>query len=291
MSSWILFLVRAVAYPLSVVPYAWVLAIGDFLGILWFDVFRIRRVVACNNIHKAFPQLNDKECRDLARKSCKNMGRGLMDYFVLLNIKSNDFEKYFENEGLDKMKKYDNLGVLCVTLHLGSYDFATVGSALRGLRLSVISKQFKLKWVNDLWFGLRKQVGARFIREEGSTFEILKALKRREKVVFVLDQFMGPPTGVKVNFFGLPTGADQGLALLALRSHCPIVPIYNFRRDDGKIVLVVEDAMTLNETGDRREDIKRITQQLTDKIEEIIRRHPEQWMWIHRRWKEFRDDG
>lgn len=265
--------------------------IGDFIGMLWFDVFRIRRQVAIENLGIAFPELSIDERTKLARKSLHHMGRTIMDYTVLPFLRRENFDKHFVLEGEEHVEKAleQGKGVIFLTLHLGNGDFAIGGLSRLGWRIHLISKEFKLQWLNELWFGMRRQHGTRFIAPEKSSFDILRALKRNEIVIFVLDQFMGPPVGVRTTFFGKETGTAAGLALMAHRTGASVIPSYTYRRDDGRQTIVFEAPIEYLDDSLREKNIAVMTQIYTDKIEAIIRRHPEQWMWIHRRWKAFRD--
>lgn len=98
---------------------------------------------------------------------------------------------------------------------------------------------------------------------------------------------MGPPIGVRTKFFGRETGTAMGLALMAERTGAPVVPMYTVRQPDGSAIVIFEPEIPMQDFGPRDETIARMTQVYTDKIEEIVRKHPEQWMWIHRRWKDF----
>jgi KDO2-lipid IV(A) lauroyltransferase len=181
-------------------------------------------------------------------------------------------------------------GVLFLAAHIGNGDVASAMLSLSGLPIHLISKQFRSKWLNDAWFNIRGRLGTRFIAPENSSFEVLRALRKNEIVVFVLDQFMGPPVGVETTFFGHRTGTAAGLATIASRTGSPVIPVNTYRRPDGRHVISFGDEIPFISTeGQERNqrDIQVMTQAYTDKIEEIVRQHPEQWMWIHRRWKEF----
>ena len=154
--------------------------------------------------------------------------------------------------------------------------------------MNLITKRIKNEVINNFWFGARRFHGTRLIEDRRSTFDILKALKRNESVIFVLDQFMGPPLGVPVHFFGRKTGAAMGLALLVEKTRVPVIPCYSYVNEKGKIVDVFEPEIPFQDFGSREETIEKMTQIYTDKIEEIVRQYPEQWMWVHKRWKEFK---
>jgi KDO2-lipid IV(A) lauroyltransferase len=136
---------------------------------------------------------------------------------------------------------------------------------------------------------MRRKHGTRFISPEKSSFEILRALRRNEIVIFVLDQFMGPPIGVRTRFFGKETGTAAGCALMAGRTGAPLIPCCTYRRSDGRHVAFFEAPIPFLDDGLREKNIAVMTQIYTDKIESYVRLYPGQWMWIHRRWKEFRE--
>ncbi len=285
------FVFKAFAFFISVLPLSVRLSLGDLLGLLWFDVFRIRRQVALQNLRIAFPEWTEEQRVTTARWSLRNMGRGIIDFASLPFFNDRMLSEQFEFQGLENVKNalLKKRGVLLLGLHFGPGDFGIAATSRKGLPLNLISKEFKTKWLNDLWFGMRGRQGTKFISPEKSSFDILRALKRNECVVFVLDQFMGPPIGVRTNFFGKETGTAAGLALMAGRTQAPVLACYPYRRGDGKIIIVFENEVSFQAIGPNNQNIARMTQVYTDKLEEIVRKHPEQWMWIHRRWKEFRD--
>lgn len=287
---------RAVSALIQMMPSSVQDSLGNFIGLLWFDVLRIRRQVAIENVQRAFPNLSLNEQVQMARHSLMHMGRTLVEYTSFPFAGRKKFDQQFVTTGEENFKAAfeKNKGVLLLTLHLGNGDLALAALSRRGFPIYLISKQFKTKWLNDLWFGMREKHGTKFISHEKSSFEILRALKKNGAVVFVLDQFMGPPIGVRTQFFGHETGTAAGLALMASRTGAPVVPCYTFRRSDGLVEMVFEPELPSysNESGsdDSSTDAKisLLTQIYTDKIESIVRKYPEQWMWIHRRWKEYR---
>lgn len=272
------------------------LGFGDAIGLLWFDVFRIRRNVALENLKIAFPEMTLKQRRSMARNSLRTMGRTLTDFALFPFFKASDVPKMFTMRGLEHFEaaRAKNKGVLVLSLHLGNGDFGVAALSRLGYPISLISKNFKSKWLNDLWFGMRAKHGTQFIAPEKSSFQILRALKAKRSVFFVLDQYMGPPVGCRTTFFGKETGTAMGLALMAQRSEAPVVLAYTFREAGDRHVVVFEpeipwtSAVTpLGQVASDEENISSMTQVYTDKLEEVVRRYPGQWMWIHRRWKNF----
>ncbi len=289
------FLGRIFAAGIAFAPEGIRRSLGDAVGFLWFEVLKIRRRVALENVRLAFPEKSEKEVLAIAQGSMSNLGRTIIEFAqfpFFSREKLNDFFVFegFENvtEALKKKK-----GVLFLSMHLGNGDFAVAASSISGLKINLISKRFKTKWLDELWFGMRAKHGTKFISPEKSSFEILRALGRNEVVIFVLDQFMGPPIGVRTKFFGRETGTAMGLALVHLRTEAPLIFTYTYRRPDNKMVVVFEKEATVADFGldpaspNRAQTISVLTQKYTDKIEQIVRRYPNQWMWIHRRWKDF----
>lgn len=285
------FFFKSLSFAVSRLP-RWVNeALGDAIGFLWFDIFRIRRQVALDNVAIAFPDATEERKIAIARASMSNLGRTLVEYALFPFFGKASIDRHFEINGLEyvhaalERKK----GAIFLTLHLGNGDFGIAALSRIGLPIHLISKEFKSRWLNDLWFGMRKKHGTRFISPEKSSFEILRALRRNEIIIFVLDQFMGPPIGVRTKFFGKETGTAAGLALMAERTGAPVLPSYTYRLPDGRHRIVFEPPIELLDDSLRDKNFSAMTQIYTDKIESIVRRHPEQWMWIHRRWKDFRD--
>lgn len=263
--------------------------LGYFLGILWFDVFRIRREVALENLEIAFPEKTSQERVHIARSSVLEMGRCFVEYINMYFYEKEQVDTYFrfENLGLLESALAHQRGVLILGLHLSNGDFGITGLSSRGYGLHVISKVMTSQWLDRLWFSIRKKHGVEFIAPRKSAFDILKALKKKESVVFVLDQFMGPPLGVETEFFGKKTGTAFGLALFSEKTKAPVLPCFTYRDSEGFLVIRFEEEIPLETKETRDLTLQFMTQKYTDKIEDIIRRYPKQWMWIHRRWKVF----
>jgi Kdo2-lipid IVA lauroyltransferase/acyltransferase len=265
--------------------------IGDAIGVFWFDILRVRRRVALENLRLCFPDLGEEQRVHIARSSLKHLGRTFLEFWRLPAATPDRYKDEFVLKGEEHLRRAltRNHGAFILSSHIGSGDWASTGLALRGIYLNVITKEFKNKTLNQFWFETRQRFGMGLIPDRRSSLHILKILKRNGLVGFVLDQFLGPPIGVRTKFFGKETGTPMGLALLAERSGAAVVPGLTYRGDDGRTYLEFEPEIPFVETGNKDENIRVNTQLYCDKIEEWVRKHPEQWMWVHRRWKEFRE--
>ena len=278
---------------LACLPRQQVRALGSFLGWLWVDILRIRRDVIQENLDIAFPDVPQKEKIKWGRQSVHKLGG---DFFEILTTPFFDqkwLEKNIVFEGLENLQKAQsqNKGVYLLSLHLGNGDTAASALSMKGYRLFLISKYFRNQWLNKIWFYFRSAQGVKYIEahSDKTTFEILRAIRAKDFVIFVLDQFMGRPYAVENTFFGRKTGTAYGLALFYLKTKSPVVPVYGFEAEDGRLHVVCEAPLDLESlrTSDQDKSIAALTQFFNDVIESIIKKHPQDWMWIHRRWKDY----
>jgi KDO2-lipid IV(A) lauroyltransferase len=269
--------------------------IGDALGCLWFDILRIRRKVALDNLKACFGEKSEEERLTIARSSVYHIGRSFVEFLRIPAIaESREQRDYWRQKftihGEDNLKAAlaKGHGVFLLTAHVGNGDWATAGMALSGYHIHVITKEIKLGWLNTFWFETRQSLGTDLIADRNSSLAILKLMKKNQIVAFMLDQFLGPPIGIKTQFFGRETGTAMGLALLAGRSQAAVVPAYSYRDPDGMTHVVFEPEIPFVEGENKDETMTKMTQAYCDRIETWVRKIPEQWMWVHRRWKTFK---
>tara|TARA_B110001454_G_scaffold183141_1_gene178111 strand:- start:45977 stop:46861 length:885 start_codon:yes stop_codon:yes gene_type:complete len=263
------------------------------LGILWFDILRIRRRDVVSHIGIVFPNLTETEKIKMGRRSMRLQTGALADLFYMPYMNKAWRDKYIVFEGTEHVASARTLGkgVLLLGMHIGSGDLAANMITAELGNFHLITKLMKNKVLNDFWFSLRAYYGVKHIEPHGekTPFQILKALKSNGLVVFVLDQFMGKPYGIETTFFDRKTGTAQGLAVFHLKTKAPVVPVYCYEAPDGRVHIVFEAPLVLSGlVSDGKEDtVARLTQYFCSVTERIIRKHPEHWMWLHRRWKKF----
>ena len=179
-------------------PHAVHRTMAWMVALIWFDLLRIRRKVAIGNILKAFPEKSPDEACRLARQSLYHMGLTLTEFFSLPFLGRKEFREMVKVKGEDHLRQAlrENKGVLVLGVHISNGDLAIAALASWGYPIHVISKIFKNKWLNEIWFSSRRAKGVGFIPPRKSSYRILKALKRNELVVFPLDQYTGPPNGI-----------------------------------------------------------------------------------------------
>lgn len=258
---------------------------------LWFDFFKIRRFTVLKNLSIAFPQMSKKEKYRIARESMFHLCYNFVEICLLPFISQSNTQNICEFHGLEHYQQaiQKKSGMLLLSQHVGNGDFASAMLSLNNIPITVISKKFTVKLANQIWFGIREKMGVKFIEPHGAStvYDILKCKKENRPVGFVLDQFMSVPYGIETKFFGKVTGTAYGLALFAIKTKSPVVPIHTYRDKNLKTHICFERPLPLLENQDRSEQVRILTQSYNDHIETIIKKYPEQWMWVHRRWKEF----
>lgn len=281
----------SLAFCLGLMPIRLRWELGSLLGWLWFDVFRIRRMVILKNLTIAFPNLSKEERVRLARISMKNICYNFIEICLIPKLDQAWLENQVVFHGLEHYEKArsEGKGILMLSMHMGNGDVGTAALALKGIPVQVISKKFKNPFLNQFWFGVREKMGTRFLAAHGKSlpFDILKACKQNQVVIFVIDQFMGKPFGIESRFFGRKTGSAYGLSLFALKTGAPVLPVYAYRDAELRTHVAFEPVIPFEKTEDRDLQFAHMTQKYNDQVEKIVRRHPDQWMWVHRRWKKW----
>ena len=288
MKRWIGWAGRAFSYALFVSPHGLRRAFAWVLAFLWFDLFRIRRQSALDNVAIAFPQMAADERVRIVRQSLQHLAHNLVEYSFLPWVTKDNANELMEFQNFELLDEVlaRGRGALLLTLHMGHGDLACAAMSFKGYPVIMVSKVFKAKWLNDLWFGMRERAGTKFVPPRNSSYALLKGLKTGHCTIIPLDQFTGPPVGVRTTFFGRETGTAAGLAVMAARSKAPVISCYTWRQANGRHALRMVREIPLG--GDSADSTEDVTQRFNNELETFVRLHPEQWMWIHRRWKTFK---
>jgi KDO2-lipid IV(A) lauroyltransferase len=180
-------------------------------------------------------------------------------------------------------------GVLVLTGHFGNWELATVGAIAnfpqyRG-RINYLRKPLSPDWLDTLVTRRFRRAGIRVFPKKGTLEAILDRLAAKDIVVFILDQHAGGRDGVELDFFGHPAWTFRSLATIALATGAPVVPAATWREADGHHVLRFEEPLPVVECTDVDEAIRVNTRMYNAALERLVVRHPEQWFWMHRRWK------
>ncbi|MBK8012865.1 MAG: lysophospholipid acyltransferase family protein [Deltaproteobacteria bacterium] len=262
-------------------------ALVEALAWWWWTVLRYRRRTVLANLSQAFPELSPAARRSLARDVFRHLVHLLVELLILPHQRGQGgFEAVGHTIGLEHFEqaRAQGRGVLVAAGHLGSWEAAMCAAARHVLPAHIVVKVLP-KWLERFVNDLRRSAGLSVLSEKNVLKHVLRALKRNETVVFVIDQNATRKLGVFVNFFGREASTLAGLAVVAARTRAPVVAAIAYRLEDGQQVLAFTPEIPFEPKSTHDDTIRHMTQRYTEVIERAIRAHPAQWFWTHRRWK------
>ncbi|MGA3161205.1 MAG: lysophospholipid acyltransferase family protein [Terracidiphilus sp.] len=281
-------LVMAVARPLGWLPRGLARCMA---GVLAWNVYmlhsRLRRV-GQRNLELAFPELSSKSRRAELRGVYRSLGRQLVEFCRMTRYTAENTQGWIRTEGLDHYlaAKARGKGVLIVTGHMGAWELSSFYHSLMGYPMSMVARPLDNRRLDAFVNGIRCLHGNRVLPKDDFARGLLTAMRRGETVGILMDTNMTPPQGVFVNFFGKQACAASGVARVALKTSAAVLPGFMVWEDaERRYVLHFGPQLAFERTADEEADIIAATQKCTSAIETWIRRYPDQWLWIHRRWK------
>jgi len=248
---------------------------------------RLRRV-GMRNLELAFPEKSEAERKRILRGVFTSLGRQLAEVCQLPKYTRENVDKVVVYDGLENFEQAYSRGkgVLFLTAHFGAWELSAFAHSLHGHWLHVVMRPMDNFYLDRLIQSYRTMHGNKTVGKDDFVRGLLAAMKCGETVGILMDTNMTPPQGVFVNFFGIPACTASGLARIALRTDAAVVPGFTiWDKDLRKYRLRFDPALELTRTGDLEADIVANTQQFTRVIEDYVRKYPDQWLWVHRRWK------
>jgi Kdo2-lipid IVA lauroyltransferase/acyltransferase len=282
----------AAAWPfiklLGILPRPLARAVG--LGLAWLIyLLHVRlRQVGMRNLALAFPEKSEAERARILRAEFASLGRQLAEVCHFPKYTRENVEQVVVYDGLENYERAHarGKGVLFLTAHFGGWELSAFTHSLHGHWMHVVSRAMDNVYLDRLIQHYRTMHGNKSVDKDDFVRGLLAAMKAGEVVGILMDTNMTPPRGIFVDFFGLPACTASGLARIALRTDAAVVPTFTiWDAALGKYQLRFDPAVELARTGDLEADIKSNTQRFTSIIEDYVRKYPEQWLWVHRRWK------
>jgi Kdo2-lipid IVA lauroyltransferase/acyltransferase len=273
---------------LGALPRSLARGLAAFVTSLLFALQPRLQETAEFNLRLAFPDWTDAQREDVTRKMVRNLGWMAAEFARLTRLTKENIENVVVLEGHENFLEGQRRGkgVLYLTGHLGAWELSSFAHALYGYPLHYMARPLDNKRLDALVNLYRCASGNRPIFKNESARVMLKILKDSGTVGILADQNTLPAEGVFVDFFGKLACTTTGLARVALHTGAAVVPGYAYW-DEGiqKYRLRFEPPVELIRTGDTERDVFENTQRFAKVIEEIIRKHPDQWVWVHKRWK------
>lgn len=265
---------------------------APWFGKVLYHLVPIRRKVVLGNLRRAFGDvLAEREIVRLAQAYCAHFTRFFFEFMRLRWMSSERRRALVRIENAEApIRAYSpDKGLLMLTGHFGNWEVATVAGLsefpqYRGL-FHFVRRPLKPAWLNHFVNRRFQRSGFETLPKRGALEKILELLSGGAILVYVMDQHAGGSDGVQVDFLGHPARTFKSLAILALNMGTPVIPSCCWREPDGTHVLRFEDPLPLIECEDAGEAIRKNTQSYNSALERMLLRHPEQWIWMHRRWK------
>jgi len=282
----------AAAWPfikvLGILPRSLARTVGIGLGQLVYIFHGKLRRVGLRNLQMAFPDKPEAERKRILRGEFASLGRQLAEVCQFPKYTPQDVEDVVVYDGFENYEaaRARGKGVLFLTAHFGGWEISAFAHSLHGHWMHIVMRSMDNVYLDRLIRSYRTMHGNKTVDKDDFVRGLLSAMKCGEMVGILMDTNMTPPQGVFVDFFGIPACTASGLARIALRTDAAVVPGFTIWDESlGKYRLRFDPAVELIRTDNLEADIVANTQKFTSIIEDFVRKYPEQWLWVHRRWK------
>ncbi len=279
--------VRAVDAGVARLPMSAVRACGSALGRLAYTVDRFHRRIALDNLAHAFPARPDSERRAVAREMFAHFGRLLLELMKFGHLSRDEMLRLADSDGEERVRAayQQGRGVLFFTGHFGYWEMQAISQPLRVRPVSVLARPLDNPLLHQLLERIRTRTGNTVIYRQGAIRKVLRELSANRGVALLIDQHLHTADAVYVDFFRRPAATTSALAALALRTGAPVIPVFALPLPGGRYRFVYEHPVE-PPRGDSPDAVREFTQRCTDVLEMYVRRHPELWLWMHRRWRD-----
>lgn len=293
MKHWVEYvLVRGVDLSLRILPMAVVRRCGVWLGRVAYRLDHSHRRTALDNVARAFPGRSELECQNLARGVFEHFGSVLLELLRFGGYSAEQVLAAVEIEGAERVDAayQQGRGVFFFTGHFGYWEMHAIAHALRFHPVSVLARPLDNPRLHGMLERTRTMTGNTVIYRQGAVRRMLQELANNRGIAVLIDQHLHTPDVVYVDFFQRPAATTSALAALALRTGAAVIPVFALPLPGGRYRLVYEHPVT-PPNAESPDAIREFTQRCTDVLEMYVRRHPEQWLWMHRRWRDVGTGG
>ena len=286
------YIVRSLIFLSSILPKSLIYKFFDISSMLFYRFGKRRSTLTKKNLKLAYPEKNQAQIEQLAMQAYKNIGITIAEIILLFNDRLNINELISnKNEVLKKLQditKDAKHGTIFIAAHFSNWELAAQFLPLNGFPVTAVGRKGNNELIEkNITTPFREKYGNKNIHKKNAVLKIVKALKNNKNIGILIDQKAGSNESVKVNFFGKPADTVNSIAILKLKYDPIILPIFAQRQNDGRYKIVVYDPVdyTASKESNKEEKIKKMTQRYNDILEDMIRKSPEQWFWMHNRWR------
>jgi KDO2-lipid IV(A) lauroyltransferase len=281
-------LVLAVARTLGWLPRGLARLVAGALAWSVYQLHGRLRRVGRRNLELALPDVSSEERDRILHRLFRSLGWQLVEFCRMARYTPENTRNWIRTEGLEHYLAAEarGKGVLIVTGHMGAWELSSFYHSLMGHPMGMVIRRLDNRPLDEFVNGIRCLHGNRVLHKDDFARGLLTAMRKGETVGILMDTNMTPPQGVFVEFFGHEACTASGLARVALKTGAAVLPGFMLWEEaERRYVLHFGPQLAFERTSDGEADIVAATQQCTRVIESWIRRYPDQWLWIHRRWK------
>jgi KDO2-lipid IV(A) lauroyltransferase len=279
---------RLMAGTVGVLPRNAARAVGAGIGAVAWTLLGRLRGVGLRNLELAFPEKSEAERTAILRGVYRSLGWQIGEFCKMSGYTAEQASKFIRYDGLEHYlaAREKGRGVLVLTGHMGAWELSSFYHSLMGYPMSLVIRRLDNPLVDTFVNRIRCLHGNRVIHKDDFARGLLTSMHRGETVGILMDTNMTPPQGVFVPYFGMEACTASGMARVALHSGAAVLPGFLvWEAAEQRYVLHFGEELALIRTGDTARDIVANTALFTATIEAYVRRYPEQWLWVHRRWK------
>ena len=281
---WIEYVIlRMVAFLINILPYPTAVLIGRKAGILIYHLLPKKRKIALDNLHASFPEKSDVEIHQIARGAFSNMAHMAIEFVCIPKLIKQNMIRFSNAQNIGNALK-KNLGTILIVSHFTNWEVMAIATGATGFPTRAIARPLKNPFVYRYVKHLRGLGGVRSIDKDGALREVVKDLRQNKVVAFLIDQHERQGA-VVTQLFGRPCYTSSFAVQIAMKFKVPMVATFCYRGKDGILTTDYEKEFNLIDTGNEEKDIQANTQMLVSNMERVIREQPENWLWMHRRWR------
>jgi len=280
-------LVLIVRACLRLLPDSVARGLGTAIGFAFYSFDPGHRRLAIHQLRAAFPVRSESECRAIARATFAHFGHLLVALLKFSTLTPAEIRGRVEYDGDDRVRTAlaAGRGALLFSGHFGYWELQGIAHPLALPPMSVLARPLDNPYLHQLLEHTRCATGNKVIYRRGAVRRILRALDADECVATMIDQHIQPADAVIVEFFNRPAATTAALATLALRTGAPLIPVFALPLIGGRYRMIYEHPVE-PPPADSPDPVRELTQRCTDVLEMYVRRHPDLWLWMHRRWRD-----
>ncbi|HEX8844331.1 MAG TPA: lysophospholipid acyltransferase family protein [Pyrinomonadaceae bacterium] len=278
---------RALLTGLGWLPRSMAVSIGRGVGRLAYSFSGRLRRTGFRNLELAFPEMDEREHERILRGCFRNLGRLLGEFSQLPHATPESLHSIVECQGLENLEaaRASGHGVILFTGHLGAWELSSFALSAFGYPVNFLVRRIDNPLVEELIEKTRTRFGNRSIDKRAAMRPMFRTLRSGGTLGILVDLNTQPHEGIFVDFFGMPASTTSGVAALALRTGAAVLPVFvPWDEERRRFTLHIDPPLVITPTGDETEDVRQLTSLFTAVVESYIRRFPDQWLWIHKRW-------